>query len=122
MAFVLVADDDPDIRELVIFKLKQAGHEAVGVADGPAAVNLALEIVPDVAIVDVTMPGLSGLGVCAALRENEATAGIPVVLLSARARPGDQQRGLHAGAAAYVTKPFSPRELIARVESLLAAG
>jgi two-component system, OmpR family, phosphate regulon response regulator PhoB len=122
MAIVLVADDDPDIRELVIFKLEQAGHDVVGVVDGPSAVDAAREIVPDVLIIDVSMPGLSGLGVCAALREDETTARIPVVLLSARARPGDRQTGLRAGAADYVTKPFSPRELVARVESLLAAG
>jgi DNA-binding response OmpR family regulator len=119
MATVLVADDDPDIRELVVFKLEQAGHEVVGVADGQAAVAAAREVAPDIAIIDVTMPGVSGLDVCAALREDEKTARIPVVLLSARAHAGDRQTGLNAGAVAYVTKPFSPRELVARVESLL---
>jgi DNA-binding response OmpR family regulator len=119
MATVLVADDDPDIRELVSFKLEQAGHKVVAVADGPAAVAAAQEIVPDLAIVDVTMPGLTGLEVCTALRDNGRTALIPVILLSARAHSGDSETGLGAGAVAYITKPFSPRDLVARVESLL---
>ena len=119
MAIVLVADDDPDIRELVVFKLEQAGHEVLGVADGRSAIAAAHALTPDIAIVDVTMPGPSGLDVCAALRGDEVTARIPIVLLSARAHTGDRHTGLQAGAVAYVTKPFSPRELVARVESLL---
>jgi len=72
-----------------------------------------------VAIVDVSMPGLSGIQVCSVLREHPATAGIPVILLSARAQADDSETGLQAGAVDYVTKPFSPRELVERVESLL---
>lgn len=119
MATVLVADDDADIRDLVSYKLQQAGHRVVSVADGPATVAAARELIPDLAIVDVTMPGLSGLQVCDELRADNATARIPVILLSARAHAGDSQTGLDAGAAAYVTKPFSPRELVRQVESLL---
>lgn len=119
MATVLVADDDADIRDLVSYKLQQAGHRVVSVADGPATVAAARELIPDLAIVDVTMPGLSGLQVCDELRADKATARIPVILLSARAHAGDSQTGLDAGAAAYVTKPFSPRELVRQVESLL---
>ncbi len=119
MATVLVADDDPDIRELVSFKLERAGHEVVAVADGPSAVAAALESPPDIAIIDVTMPGLSGLQVCAALRDDPRTAAVPLILLTARAHADDAHRGLQAGAVAYVTKPFSPRELVQQVESLL---
>jgi DNA-binding response OmpR family regulator len=119
MATVLVAEDDADIRELVAYKLHQAGHQVVSVADGLAAVAAARENAPDLAIVDVSMPGLSGMQVCTALREDAATARIPVILLSARAHTGDSENGLRAGAADYVTKPFSPRELVQRVESLL---
>jgi DNA-binding response OmpR family regulator len=119
MATVLVAEDDADIRELVAFKLHQAGHEVVSVADGLSAVAAAREKAPDVAIVDVSMPGLSGMQVCTALREHAATAQIPVILLSARAHAGDSENGLRAGAVDYVTKPFSPRDLVQRVESLL---
>lgn len=119
MATVLVAEDDADIRELVAYKLHQAGHQVVSVADGLAAVAAARENAPDLAIVDVSMPGLSGMQVCAVLREDAATARIPVILLSARAHAGDSETGLRAGAVDYVTKPFSPRELVERVEALL---
>jgi DNA-binding response OmpR family regulator len=119
MATVLVAEDDADIRELVAYKLQQAGHQVVSVANGLAAVAVARDETPDVAIVDVSMPGLSGIQVCSALREHPTTAGIPVILLSARAHADDSETGLRAGAVDYVTKPFSPRELVARVESLL---
>ena len=119
MGTVLVADDDPDVRQLVAFKLRQAGHEVIDVGDGPSAIAAAGDHPLDLAVLDVTMPGLSGLEVCAALRSDARTAAVPVILLSARAHQGDAQRGLQAGAVAYVTKPFSPRELVDRVESLL---
>lgn len=119
MGTVLVADDDPDVRQLVAFKLRQAGHEVIDVGDGPCAIAAACDRPLDLAILDVTMPGLSGLEVCAALRSDARTAAVPVILLSARAHEGDAQRGLQAGAVAYVTKPFSPRELVERVETLL---
>ena len=122
MATVLVADDDADIRDLVAYKLQQAGHKVVSVADGSAAVTAARDLLPDLAIVDVTMAGLSGIQVCAALRAEAATAAIPVILLSAGAHSGDSVSGMAAGAVDYVTKPFSPRELVQRVEALLAGG
>jgi DNA-binding response OmpR family regulator len=119
MATVLVAEDDADIRELVAYKLQQAGYQVVSVTDGLAALAAARDSAPDVAIVDVSMPGLSGVQVCTALREHPATTRIPVILLSARAHADDSETGLRAGAVDYVTKPFSPRELVQRVESLL---
>lgn len=120
MATVLVADDDDDIRDLVAYKLRRAGHDVIAVSDGPSAIQAATDSTPDVAVVDVTMPGMDGLAVCAALRANHRTAAIPVLLLSARAQAGDSQAGLNAGAIDYLTKPFSPRELERRITALLS--
>ena len=120
MTTVLVADDDPDIRELVAFKLEQAGLEVTVAEDGPAALRAAQAAVPDVAVLDVTMPGLSGIDVCRALRGEPATAGVAVILLTARAMEADVAAGLGAGADDYVVKPFSPRELMSRVEAVLS--
>lgn len=114
-----MADDDADIRALITFKLEQAGHEVTAVGDGLAAVRTAQELLPDVAIVDVTMPGMTGLEVCVTLRAEERTARIPVILLTARAQADDQRLGLESGAAAYMTKPFSPRELLQCVATVL---
>lgn len=120
MAVVLVADDDPDIRDLVVFKLERAGHQTVSVPDGLAALEAARNSSPDLAIIDVTMPGMDGLGVCAELRADLRTAHIPVILLTARAQGTDHQSGIEAGALEYVTKPFSPRELVDRVDRILS--
>jgi DNA-binding response OmpR family regulator len=119
MGTVLVADDDPDIRELVTFKLEQAGHRVITVADGVSAVSVARDTVPDLAIVDVTMSGLTGLQVCSALRADARTAQIPVILLTARANVDESRAGLDVGAVAYMIKPFSPRELVHRVDALV---
>lgn len=119
---VLVADDDPDIRELIVFKLRQAGHEVEAVADGRAAFEAAARRPPDLAVLDVAMPNMTGIAVCQALREGEATARVPVLLLTARAHESDVERGMAAGADDYLVKPFSLRELVARVNALLAAA
>lgn len=120
MSLVLVADDDRDIRDLVAFKLSSVGHEVVAVADGPAALSSASERPPDIVILDVSMPGMSGFDVCRALRQNQATAAVPVLLLTAKAQEADIQTGFGAGADDYIVKPFSPRELVSRVEAVLA--
>jgi two-component system response regulator MtrA len=118
---VLVADDDPDIRELVRFKLEQAGHDVVAVADGDAAVAAATDGEPfDLAILDVMMPRRSGLEVCEVLRADEATRGLPVLLLTAKAQERDVEQGFAVGADDYIVKPFSPRELMSRVTVALA--
>lgn len=121
MGTVLIADDDADIRELVVFKLEQAGHRALAVSNGLSAVEVAGASLPDVAIIDVTMPGMDGLEVCAALRDDARTARIPVILLTARAQAADTEIGIKAGATEYVTKPFSPRDLVTLVERILGA-
>ncbi|PVZ14577.1 response regulator transcription factor [Actinomycetospora cinnamomea] len=120
MATVLVADDDPDVRDVVVFKLQQSGHEVLVAEDGGAALDLARSSRPDLAVLDVMMPRMTGLDVCRELRADRATAGIPVILLTARAQEGDIESGFAWGADDYLTKPFSPRELDSRVRAVLA--
>lgn len=119
MARILVADDDVDIRELVEFKLATLGHDIVAVADGAAAVDACRAQRPDLAVLDVMMPGVSGLEAIRVIRADPALADLPVILLTARAQDSDVETGFDSGADDYITKPFSPRELAARVEALL---
>lgn len=116
---VLAADDDPLIRELVQFRLERSGYEVVLASDGDEALRLARERQPALAILDVMMPGLSGYEVTRELRAEEATRGIPVILLTARVQEADVAQGFEAGADDYLTKPFSPQELRARVQAIL---
>ena len=120
MTVVLVADDDADIRDLVAFKLEQAGFEVIPVEDGQSAVEQARSRVPTLAVLDVSMPGLSGIDVCRILRSEPATAGILIIMLTARVQEQDVEGGFSAGADDYVTKPFSPRELVSRIQALLS--
>jgi DNA-binding response OmpR family regulator len=117
---VLVADDDPDILDLVTFRLDRAGYEVVQARDGQEALEAALERTPDLCVLDVMMPRLDGYEVTRRLREDSATKSVPIILLTARAQEADVQRGFESGATDYVKKPFSPQELRARVEALLA--
>ena len=119
---ILVADDDRDILELVVFKLTQAGYEVVAVTDGGAALAAIEADPPRLAILDVMMPGLSGIDVLRKVRANEATKDLDVILLTARSRDSDVDAGFATGASDYVIKPFSPRELLHRVTALLARG
>ncbi|WP_067437197.1 response regulator [Nocardioides jensenii] len=120
MAKIVVADDDVDIRELVVFKLRQGGHEVSAVGDGAAAVAACLEERPALALLDIMMPGMSGLDAARALRQDPATARLPIILLTARAQESDVEQGFAVGADDYITKPFSPRELASRVAAVLA--
>ena len=117
---VLVADDDADIRDLVAFKLEQAGLEVIAVEDGQAALEQARARQPTLAVLDVSMPGLSGIDVCRMLRADPATAGMLISMLTARVQEQDVEGGFSAGADDYVTKPFSPRELVSRIQALLS--
>ena len=119
MTTVLVADDDADIRDLVAFKLEQAGLEVITVGDGQAAVDEARRLRPALAVLDVSMPLLSGIEVCRALRADPATAGLLIIMLTARVQEQDVEGGFSAGADDYVSKPFSPRELVSRIQALL---
>ena len=121
MSHVLIADDDPDIRELVRFKLEQAGHEVTAVADGAAALSAARDGSQfDLVLLDVMMPRMTGLEVCTALRADPELSAIPILMLTARAQERDVDHGFAAGADDYILKPFSPRELLTRVNAALA--
>ncbi len=120
MTLVLVADDDADIRDLVAYKLEQAGLEVVAVEDGQAALEQARARQPTLAVLDVSMPGLSGIDVCRMLRADPATAGMLIIMLTARVQEQDVEGGFSAGADDYVTKPFSPRALVTRIQTLLS--
>ena len=118
-ATILVADDDPDILGLVAIRLEREGYDVLTAASGTEALSLARAHVPAVAVLDVSMPGLTGLEVTRQLRADEATAAIPVILLTARVQEADIAAGLASGADAYLKKPFSPQDLRERVASLL---
>lgn len=116
---VLIADDEDDIRALVGLAVAKAGCTVISsVADGTAALASARADVPDLAVLDVSMPGATGLQVCEELRANPATAGIGILLLSAGASADDVARGLAAGADAYLPKPFAVTALVQQVRAL----
>ena len=117
---ILVADDDRDIRDLVTFKLSQAGYDVQAVDDGVAALAAIEANPPRLAILDVMMPGLSGIDVLRKLRAEESTKDLDIILLTARSRDSDVDTGFATGASDYIIKPFSPRELLHRVNTLLA--
>src|SRR4051812_25357918 len=119
MSMILVADDDRDILDLVAFKLSAAGHELITATDGATALTEARRAVPDIVVLDVAMPGMSGLDVCRELRAEPITSAIPVILLTARGQESDVEAGFAVGADDYIVKPFSPRELQTRVTALL---
>jgi DNA-binding response OmpR family regulator len=119
MATVLLAEDDADIRFLVTLKLTRAGYQLRAFSDGLSALADAREHPPDLAILDVMMPGMSGLEVCRELRKDPATANIPVILLTALAHEAAITAGAAAGADDYLVKPFSPRDLAMRVGAML---
>ena len=116
---LLIADDEPAILDLVRFTLEDPQLRIVEAADGAAALDLAQRLRPDVALLDVKMPRLSGLDVCRRLRELPECAHTRVVLLTAAAQAEDRRRGLAAGADHYLTKPFSPLALLTLVRSLM---
>jgi two-component system response regulator MtrA len=119
MAKIVVADDDVDVRMLVMLKLEHAGHDVVGVENGHDAVAACRSTHPDLVVLDLMMPGMSGLDACQEIRSDPALAETSIILLTARAQETDVHAGMACGADAYVTKPFSPRDLALRVDSLL---
>ncbi|MEN9572941.1 MAG: hypothetical protein RL514_796 [Verrucomicrobiota bacterium] len=119
MAKILVVDDEPDAVELIEFNLKSAGFEVVTAADGAEALKKARASLPDLIVLDLMLPEVDGLEVCKLLRRDTATAGIPILMLTAKAAEIDRVLGLELGADDYVTKPFSPRELMLRIKGLL---
>jgi DNA-binding response OmpR family regulator len=119
MTDVLIVEDDADIRELVAFKLRQVGYDVRTALDGEEGLQLAVDATPDVVLLDLMMPKLSGLDVCRELRARAATASVPIIMLTAKAQEADVERGFELGATDYVVKPFSPRELVSRVNAVL---
>jgi DNA-binding response OmpR family regulator len=117
---LLVVDDDPDLLDVLIIKLGGAGFEISSAADGETAIETALALPPDLVVLDWALPGLDGLEVCAELQRHPQTRDVPVILLTAKAQERDVQRGLAAGVMRYVTKPFSPREVLQAVQDCLA--
>ena len=120
MTTVLVAEDDADIRYLITRLLDRAGYTVLTTGNGLAALTAAEAGGVDLALLDVRMPGLTGLQVCQRLRDNPATAGLPVILVTGAARGPDMADGFAAGADDYIVKPFSPREVTERVEAQLS--
>ena len=118
-AKVLVVDDEPDAVELIAFNLKNAGLEVVTADDGREAIRKAESTHPDLIVLDVMLPEMDGLEVCKQLRAGPETGNIPIIMLTAKAGEVDRVLGLELGADDYITKPFSPRELVLRVKNLL---
>jgi two-component system, OmpR family, alkaline phosphatase synthesis response regulator PhoP len=119
VARILVIEDSQDIADLVTHYLTGAGYETTMTANGSEGLRLARAAPPDAIVLDLMLPGLDGLNVCQALRAEPRTAAIPIIMLTARTDEIDRIRGLEFGADDYVTKPFSPKELVARVGALL---
>lgn len=120
MTKILVAEDERDIRELIGFTLRFAGFEVVLVSTGTEALEKALSERPDLILLDVRMPKMTGYEVCRQLKEDSATRSIPVVFLSAKGQEGEIEQGLASGAVEYIVKPFAPDELIGQVKDILA--
>jgi two-component system phosphate regulon response regulator PhoB len=116
---LLLVEDDPALRELLGWNFEREGFDIAATADGEEALILAEEIPPDIVILDWMIEGVSGIEVCRRLRRRPATANVPIIMLTARGEEADRIRGLETGADDYVTKPFSPRELVARVGAVL---
>ncbi len=116
---ILAVDDEPHILKLVAFSLKAKGFEVLEATDGLSAVAVAEAEKPDLILMDVMMPALDGYEACRRIKANPATADIPVVMLTAKAQVAEQKTGLDAGALDYICKPFTPKDLVAQVESLL---
>jgi DNA-binding response OmpR family regulator len=119
---VVIADDDPDIVDLVAFRLDEAGFDVLEAHDGQEAFDLTIEHIPDLCVLDVMMPRIDGYEVTRRLRENRSTKSIPIILLTARVQDADIEHGFEVGATDYVRKPFSPEELRARVRAALPRG
>ena len=117
---ILVVDDEPEAVELVEFNLKQAGYSVNTAMDGAEALRKARNQVPDLIVLDVMLPEMDGFEICKTLRLDPATSKVPIVMLTAKAAEIDRVLGLELGADDYVTKPFSPRELLLRVKKILA--
>jgi two-component system, OmpR family, response regulator MtrA len=119
MSLICIVDDDPDVRELVEYKLVQNGHQVLSATNGQDALRLVPDMKPALLLLDVMMPGLSGFDVLSQLRADPATTQLPIIMLTAKAQDADAERGFALGASDYMVKPFSPRELLNRINAQL---
>jgi phosphate regulon transcriptional regulator PhoB len=119
---ILIIEDDHDIVEMLEYNLSQAGYETFSALNGEDGVGLAAKEKPDLVILDIMLPIIDGFEVCRTLKNDDTTAHIPIIILSAKSQETDKVVGLELGADDYVTKPFSPRELIARTRAILRRG
>jgi len=120
MARILIAEDEPHISELIAFTVRFAGHEVTVVGDGEEALAVACESVPDLILLDTSLPNMDGYNVCRALKMSAVLREIPVVFLSAKGQQAEIQEGMEAGAEAYLLKPFAPDQLNQRIHLILA--
>jgi len=120
MAKILIAEDERDIRDLVAFTLRFAGHEVFAASNGEEAVELAPRVNPDLILMDVRMPRMTGYEACKILKADPDLKDIPVVFLSAKGQENEIQQGLSSGAEDYLLKPFAPDQLTSRVKAILA--
>ena len=118
-ATILVVEDEPAIQELIAYNLKQAGHQPLRADNAEQALNLVANALPDLVLLDWMLPGLSGIEFARRLRADKRTRAIPIIMLTARSDEQDKLQGLETGADDYITKPFSPRELNARIKAVL---
>ncbi|NTV95228.1 MAG: phosphate regulon transcriptional regulatory protein PhoB [Thiobacillus sp.] len=118
-ATILVVEDEPGIQEVLKFNLSQQGHDVIVAGDGEDAMNLLRGALPDLILLDWMLPGMSGVDVARRVRGDSRLKGIPIIMLTARADERDKVLGLDTGADDYITKPFSPRELTARIKAVL---
>ena len=116
---VLIVEDEPDIRDLLLFHLEREGYQVAPCRSGAEALRLARATAPDLVLLDLMLPEMGGLEVCRRLREDPSTQSLPIVMLTARGDEVDRVLGLELGADDYVVKPFSPRELVARIRAVL---
>ncbi len=116
---IFIVEDDSDITEILVDNLKRDGYKTIANPDGADALEAIIKLKPDLVILDLNLPGMSGFEVCKYIRANELTTDLPIIMLTARSEEIDKIVGFDAGADDYVTKPFSPRELLARVRVLL---
>ena len=120
MTKILIAEDERDIRDLITFTLGFAGFEVVAAANGEEAVTLAQKEIPDLILMDVRMPRMTGYEACALLKKDEKLKDIPVIFLSAKGQDSEIKTGLQAGATDYLLKPFAPDQLTERIQAVLA--
>jgi two-component system phosphate regulon response regulator PhoB len=118
-ATILVVEDEPAIQELISYGLRQAGHVTLCAGDAEQAMTIVNDVLPDLVLLDWMLPGMSGIEFAQLLRRVARTKNIPIIMLTARAEESDKVSGLEIGADDYITKPFSPRELIARIKAVL---